>query len=400
VLTNQLISLIAKQMKSMTFDSFFDLLISVFTTLMHILQRTSTLHEVIKNVITDAQNHGIVIGQNSIIRNKDSSESEPMTVRTLGEDDDDDLGSMEFGGPVDEPISTTKKRPDPASVLHELTMDYDESIKEAISPTKGPQAFSQMISESSEVVLAVSDLSNARTSKLIGVRSEQNAQLNPKDFYRLFGATREFIVGSEGLSGHHCIGLKGTMQSQVGLLYTQSVCDRLIDKKTNKAKAYLSHFHDERSKQIAVLVENEQWVKAEVPVDFQRLTEQIMESSKLTSPTSVHSNDYEDDDELGRDSIGGGDDDDGDLSAMLGQGNSKSDENMSSKRKVQGSSSSLQKVGSKSSRYLVVDGQKFYVAGCVLLFTKMLVEYMQCIENIPTLATDVLNRVLEILKVF
>ncbi|KAJ3416012.1 hypothetical protein HDV05_003609 [Chytridiales sp. JEL 0842] len=371
-------SIVAKQLKSMTFDGFFDLIISVFSTLLHIIQRTSTLHEVVKNIINDAQEKGIVIGRNMIMRNKDSepgkeSSNEP---RPLGEEEDDDLGSMELGSAADE-LSTTKKRPDISTVLHELTMDYDESIKETLTPTRGPQAFAQMVSESADVLLAVSELSNARTSKLIGVRSEQNSQLNPKDFYRLFGATREFIQGSEGVSGHHCIGLKGTMQSQ--------------------AKAYLSHFHDERSKQIAVLVENDQWVKAEVPVDFQRIAEQLSESQKATSPGSASTNGFDDEDEIGRDSMHEGDDDEGDLSAMLGQSPVKSEP---TRKKSIGSNNVLHNAATKSSRYLVVDGKKYYVAGCVLLFTKMLVEYIQCVENIPSLATDVLNRVLEILKLF
>jgi hypothetical protein len=52
-----------------------------------------------------------------------------------------------------------------------------------------------------------------------------------------------------------------------------------------------------------------------------------------------------------------------------------------------------------SGKYLLVDGERFYTVGCLLLFLKMLTEYMKCMDNIPGLMTECLNRILEILKV-
>ena len=63
------------------------------------------------------------------------------------------------------------------------------------------------------------DLAHVRCAKLIGVRSDQNAMLNPNDFYRLFGATWEFVAGAEAITGRLCFGLKGTMMSQVSLSF-------------------------------------------------------------------------------------------------------------------------------------------------------------------------------------
>jgi len=49
---------------------------------------------------------------------------------------------------------------------------------------------------------------------------------------------------------------------------------------------------------------------------------------------------------------------------------------------------------------LVVDGEEFCVVNSALMFLKMLQEYMQCVEEIPTLGHDMLNSLTEILKLW
>lgn len=69
--------------------------------------------------------------------------------------------------------------------------------------------------ESSDIVFAAADLAHVRCAKLIGFRSEQNAQLNPTDFYRLANMLRTFIQQCEAYCGRTCFGLRGTVLSQV-----------------------------------------------------------------------------------------------------------------------------------------------------------------------------------------
>jgi len=49
---------------------------------------------------------------------------------------------------------------------------------------------------------------------------------------------------------------------------------------------------------------------------------------------------------------------------------------------------------------LVVQGQKFTVVGTLLLLMQMIVDYCQCLDDVPMLATDILTRLCEILKLF
>ena len=123
-------------------------------------------------------------------------------------------------------------------------------------------------------------------------------------------------------------------------------------------------------------------------MDFQKMTEQILELGKVNInnvPVSDTERDIYGESQMDEE------DDDGDMSSILGQETSSTKNTRDSNESVN--------TNSTSSRHLVVDGQKYYVAGSVLLFTKMLTDYMQCIDNVPSLATDILHRIFEILKV-
>ncbi|RKO92475.1 Vps54-like protein-domain-containing protein [Blyttiomyces helicus] len=363
-------SALARQLRGMTFDSFFTLLNSVYITLLHILQRVQIVHELSILIVREAEDRGVVIGADGVQMLDDRSGGRSSVVdgdhppgrqlRRKLDDDDDDFGSLATlnlddlpaGSPAGSSRGASPTSGDPGSV----------DIAQASS------TYPQMMSESSDILFAASDLAHVRCAKLIGVRSDQNAMLNPKDFYRLFGATWEFVAAGENLCGRLCFGLKGTMLSQ--------------------AKAFITHFHDEKSKQIALLVENEQWVQAEVPVDFQHLTDRIVSATAFTpspsiSPSHSVSSDTIDEPE---------DDDEGDLSSLMGAaaGGGKAADLISESSTA----------GAKSQRHLTIGGQKFYVVGCVLLFLKMLTEYLQCMEGMPAVTADVLNRVTEILKLF
>lgn len=78
---------------------------------------------------------------------------------------------------------------------------------------------SQSMSDSAQIVYAAADLAHVRCANLIAVRADQNAQLNQKDFYRLFNVTTAFVLECEGLCGRMCYGLRGTITSQVNLTF-------------------------------------------------------------------------------------------------------------------------------------------------------------------------------------
>lgn len=102
----------------------------------------------------------------------------------------------------------------------------------------------------------------------------------------------------------------------------------------------------ERVKQEAQLIENEQWAASEVPGDFQRIVDRICDGSILSATAA-------DDQESER----------------------------------------------KSSRFLTVKGTNYFVVGCSLLIIKMFEEYLRCIGNLEGVATDIMQKLVELLKV-
>ncbi|KAJ3100087.1 hypothetical protein HDU96_010471 [Phlyctochytrium bullatum] len=312
-------NILAKQLRSMTFDSYFELLVMVYITILHVMQRAAMIHSVISEILNGEDLSGEQSPLRAFLVSR-SDLSAPLDRRTskrnINEDEDDELGSIET---ISDPNG-----------LHNTVTQGNNSLDK----------LSALIQESSDVLLAISDVANNKCSKLISVRSEQNKQLNSNHFYRFYMASIDFINGSESICGRLCFGLKGSLMSQ--------------------AKSFLVYFHEERSRQLAVLVENDQWSKAEIPSDFQDIVENII---KNASSPEESKKDASNSNEEVHTSLDDGDISSADLSRV----------------KPQGEPDSKAQDQAKSSRFLTVGQQKFFVAGCVLLLLKMITETCQVI---------------------
>lgn len=188
--------------------------------------------------------------------------------------------------------------------------------------------------ESADIVFSAADLAHVRCGKLIGFRSDQNALLNPTDFYRLSSVVRTFILQCEVFCGRTCFGLRGTVASQ--------------------QKAFIEHFHMERVKQEAVLIENEQWAASEVPSDFQLIVDRIC---------------------------------DGRISCFI-------DGTLQQTQQHQSPTDS-----EKSTKHLVIDSHSYYIVGCSLLILKMFEDYLKCVLNLESMTSEIMQKLIELLKV-
>jgi vacuolar protein sorting-associated protein 54 len=97
---------------------------------------------------------------------------------------------------------------------------------------------------------------------------------------------------------------------------------------------------------MALTLENETWTQAEVAPEFQELANQLSAGPPLKTETSP---------ETGADY--------------------------------------------KLAKELIVNGQKFHVVNSALMLLKMLNDYLQCLEQIPSLTTDILQRLIDLLQV-
>jgi vacuolar protein sorting-associated protein 54 len=104
----------------------------------------------------------------------------------------------------------------------------------------------------------------------------------------------------------------------------------------------------ERIKQESQLIENEQWAASEVPSDFQLIVDRLS---------------------------------DGSISSFDDKVTAKTTHN------------------DKATKHLIINGSSYYVVGCTLLILKMFEEYLKCVLNLESMATDIMQKLIELLKV-
>ncbi|KAG7492841.1 hypothetical protein MATL_G00018960 [Megalops atlanticus] len=115
----------------------------------------------------------------------------------------------------------------------------------------------------------------------------------------------------------------------------------------SQANRFVHRFHEERKTKLSLLLDNERWKQAEVPAEFQDLVNSIADG-RISLPD----------------------------------------------KKPTGTEDR------KPNDYLSVDGQKYAVVGTVLLLIRIFLEYCQCVNDIPSIATDMLTRLSDLLKHF
>ncbi|KAJ2851528.1 hypothetical protein IWW36_001012 [Coemansia brasiliensis] len=239
----------------------------------------------------------------------------------------------------------------------------------------GPDSIFQPIHYKAEVQRSLSDtfdelmdIAHIRNAKLLNHRSEQNSRLSLAGFYTLYTLIWQFIVQYESIGEKMCFGLRGTLTAQ--------------------AKAFLKNFHSEKMRQIQILIENEQWVQAEVPVDFQNLVDRVLDAA------AANGNDDNTPNPLSLDS-----------STTEPGPLARAESNITSRAEPGSASRGDSDVASVRSLdtgmgRIHVDGSSFHVVGCSLVLVKTVVEYLQCGTSVAALAADVLQRLVELFKMF
>lgn len=269
------------------------------------------------------------------------------------------------------------------------------------------QLFRQLETESEEILFAVADLAHSRCAKLMGMRSEQSAKLLPAEVYKLLKLTWSFVLQSELLSGYMCYGLRTAILSQVctvpmstataprydSLIWVNSssnyLCFSFI-----QSKAFLLQFHMEKTSQLALAVGEDQWAQVEVPWSSQSTANEITAISSL-SLQEARNKDFTmvfNILSLSAPPIQGMDDHDSFIQSRLG---SKGSNGALSNGKGDSKSAEIP----ASTRVLSIRDEVFFVVGCSLVLLDILAEYLDILNNITALTTDVMQRIIELLKV-
>ncbi|KAI5572019.1 hypothetical protein BDE02_11G134000 [Populus trichocarpa] len=273
---------------------------------------------------------------------------------------------------------------------------------DAASPSNISRNFrADVLRENAEAVFAACDAAHGRWAKLLGVRALLHPKLRLVEFLSIYNITQDFITATEKIGGRLGYSIRGTMQSQ--------------------AKAFVDFQHEMRMTKIRAVLDQEMWVEVDVPDEFQAIVASLFYSE------SVGLNDTQGDATTRYGEVGTGNDGslvidaeaqnaeqelvqmnstDISLENSVQKKSTPSTEATESNKVIAATSSAqsnnhnAKERGKSTSQTLSCGGVGYHMVNCGLILLKMLSEYMDMNNFLPTLSSEVVHRVVEILKFF
>ncbi|CAH8276049.1 unnamed protein product [Arabidopsis lyrata] len=253
-----------------------------------------------------------------------------------------------------------------------------------------------VLRENTEAVFAACEVTHGRWAKLLGVRSLLHPKLKLPEFMSIYDLTQEFITATEKIGGRLGSSIRGTLQSQ--------------------AKAFVDSQHEARMTKLKAVLDQETWDEIDVPEEFQSIISSLFASQQLISGKvddadlkTYHSNRLP----LNGSLTSGTGDQNTELrnqKSESSEGPAVSDAQVKStvspeslERSKAGVSSvtnnqSNQKAHGKSN--LFYQGVGYHMVNCGLILLKMLSEYIDMNNSLPALSSEIVRRVVEVLRFF
>uniref|UniRef100_A0A663E8N4 Vacuolar protein sorting-associated protein 54 n=1 Tax=Aquila chrysaetos chrysaetos TaxID=223781 RepID=A0A663E8N4_AQUCH len=345
---------LADQMRMMNFPQWFDLLKNIFSKFTIFLKRIKATLNTIRSVVF------LVLDKNQKTRDledtlqknsaKDSTVDtevaylthEGMFISDAFSEGDllpvaADTTSQRNTSPNSEPCSSD-------SVSEPECTTDSSSSKEQTSSSVTPGGVEMMISDD----MKLTDLELVRLANNI-----QELLYNASDICHdrsvkfLMARAKDGFL--EKLNSSEFVALSRLMEGFI--LDTEQICGRksmsLRGALQSQANRFVNRFHEERKTKLSLLLDNERWKQAEVPAEFQDLVDSVSDgriSLPEKKPAAIEER--------------------------------------------------------KPAEFLIVEGQKYATVGTVLLLIRIILEYCQCVDNIPSITTDMLTRLSDLLKYF
>uniref|UniRef100_A0A8C2EHN5 Vacuolar protein sorting-associated protein 54 n=1 Tax=Cyprinus carpio TaxID=7962 RepID=A0A8C2EHN5_CYPCA len=346
-----------EQMRLMTFPQWFDLLLDIFEHFILFLKRIKATLSVIRNVVLE------VLDSSQRSRLADVSSATNHSDGRTNEDEEEE----ESGGPA-----FHSGEAELAYLTHEglFISDALNEAEQRSNASAHAQTRAQMHTDAcgSDSASATYHESIVNVSHPCG--SSEDVMPSDLELGRVANNVQELLYTASDVSHDRCVkvlmtrakdgSLERLSSSEFVCLSqavesfvsdTEELCGRrsmsLRGALQSQAYRFVQRFHEERKTKLSLLLDNERWKQAEVPAEFQDLVDSIADG-RITLP----------------------------------------------ERKPAGSEDR------KASEFLCVDGQKYAVVGTVLLLIRMFLEYCQCVNDIPSITTDILTRLADVLKHF
>ncbi|KAF5944885.1 hypothetical protein HYC85_018962 [Camellia sinensis] len=118
-----------------------------------------------------------------------------------------------------------------------------------------------VLRENTEAVFAACDSAHGRWAKLLGVRALLHPRLRFQEFLRIYNITQQFISATEKIGGRLGYSIRGTLQSQ--------------------AKGFVDFQHESQMAKIRGVLDRETWVEVHVAEEFQAIVSSLFCSEPL-----------------------------------------------------------------------------------------------------------------------
>ncbi|NXS91630.1 VPS54 protein, partial [Jacana jacana] len=345
---------LADQMRMMNFPQWFDLLKNIFSKFSIFLKRIKATLNTIRSVVF------LVLDKNQKTRDleetlqKSSAKESTVDTEVAYLTHEGMFISDAFSDGDLPPIvadTTSQRNPSPSSEPcssdsvsePECTTDSSSS-KEQTSSSITPGGVEMMIGDD----MKLTDLELVRLANNI-----QELLYNASDICHdrsvkfLMARAKDGFL--EKLNSSEFVALSRLMEDFI--LDTEHICGRksmsLRGALQSQANRFVNRFHEERKTKLSLLLDNERWKQAEVPAEFQDLVDSVSDG-RISLPEKKSAATEE----------------------------------------------------RKPTEFLIVEGQKYATVGTVLLLIRIILEYCQCVDNIPSIATDMLTRLSDLLKYF
>ncbi|CAG5947463.1 vacuolar protein sorting-associated protein 54 isoform 2-T2 [Menidia menidia] len=338
---------LADQMRLMTFPQWFELLENVFNNLILFLQRIKATLNVIRNVAVEV----LASTQKSQVLTNLGASSQDESQDPLFLQGEAELAYLTHEGLFISDALTEaqqQKRPGPDHNSVEGSRSQQDQVDNEVS---GPDRGSKEDKEHSFMTCDNMNPSELELNCVINNIQELLYVASDVGHDRCVKVlTARAKDGSlERLSSAEFVCLSRAVEGFVR--DTEELCGRrsvsLRGALQTQANRFVHRFHEERKTKLSLLLDNERWKQAEVPAEFQDLLKSMADGKIVLQNFKT----------------------------------SGAEER-------------------KPAEFLLVSGQKYAVAGTVLMLIRIILDYCQCVNDIPSIATDILTRLSDLLKHF
>ncbi|XP_062185218.1 vacuolar protein sorting-associated protein 54, chloroplastic-like [Phragmites australis] len=236
-----------------------------------------------------------------------------------------------------------------------------------------------VLRENAEAVFAACDAAHGRWAKLLGVRAALHPKLRLQEFLMIYNITEEFIGATEKIGGRLVYNIRGILQQQ--------------------SKQFVDYQHSVRMTKIKAVLDQETWVVVDVPEEFQAIVLSLSSTyssvNGMEMPSTDDNSKFSDDGPTSQEptySAENNADNAKVTSAIVHESNVESTSPQTESNVDGNPRSTLQTI--------VHGGVGYHMVNCGLILLKMLSEYVDISKCLPSLSFEVVQRVVEILKLF